>query len=72
MVIREYVGVKELTMKGIAASGFVYYLRKQLNETGLGLKEYLQTESGQQLMDRYGHYSEHRVDNVIHRFKDLI
>lgn len=72
MIIREYVGVKELTMKGIAASGFVYYLRKQLNETGLRLKEYLQTESGQQLMDRYGYYSEHRIDNVIHRFKDLI
>lgn len=72
MIIREYVGVKELTMKGIAASGFVYYLRKQLNETGLRLKEYLQTESGQQLMDRYGYYSEHRIDNIIHRFKDLI
>ena len=72
MVIREYVGIKELTMKGIAASGFVYYLRKQLDKTQLGLKEYLQTESGQQLMDRYGHYSEHRIDNIIHRFKDLI
>lgn len=72
MVIRDYVGIKELTMKGIAASGFVYYLRENLKETGLEIKEYLQTESGQQLMDRYGYRSEFRIDNVIHRFKDLI
>lgn len=72
MVIRDYVGIKELTMKGIATSGFLYYLRKCLNETGLGLKEYLQTESGEELMTRYGYFSEYRIDNVIHRFKDLI
>lgn len=71
-VIRNYVGIKELTMKGIAASGMVYSLRKYLGETGLDLKEYLQTESGQLLMERYGYHSEHRIDNVIHRFKNLI
>jgi hypothetical protein len=71
-VIRDYVGIKELTMKGIAASGFLYYLRNCLNETGLGLKEFLQTESGEQLMLRYGYESEYKIDNIIHRFKDLI
>lgn len=72
MVVRNYVGIKELTMKGLAASGMVYYLRKCLNETGLSLKEYLQTESGEALMTRYGYLSEYRLDNVIHKFKDLI
>lgn len=72
MVVRNYVGIKELTMKGLAASGMVYYLRKCLNETGLSLKEYLQTESGEELMTRYGYLSEYRLDNVIHKFKDLI
>lgn len=71
-VVKEYVGVKELTMKGIAASGFVFYLRELLEKTGLGLKECLQTESGEQLMTRYGYCSEFRIDNIIHRFKDLI
>ena len=71
-IIRDYVGVKELTMKGIAAAGFVHSLRKGLDETNLGLKEFLQTEQGKQLMDRYGYKSDYRVDNVIHRFKDLI
>lgn len=72
MVVRNYVGIKELTMKGLAASGMVYYLRKCLNETGLSLNEYLQTESGEELMTRYGYLSEYRLDNVIHKFKDLI
>lgn len=71
-VVREYIGIKELTMKNIAASGFVYYLRKQLNNTGLGLKEYLRTESGEQLMERYGYCSEFRIDNIIHRFKNFL
>lgn len=71
-VIRNHIGIKELTMKGIAASGFLYYLRKCLNETGLDLKEFLRTENGEQLMLRYGYESEFRLDNVIHRFKDLI
>lgn len=71
-VIRNYVGIKELTMKGIAASGFLYSLRDGLDATKLGLKEFLQTEQGEKLMDRYGYESDFRIDNIIHRFKDLI
>ena len=71
-VVRKYVAIKELTMKNIAASGFVYYLRNQIHNTGLGLKEYLRTESGEQLMERYGYCSEFRIDNIIHRFKKFI
>lgn len=71
-VVRAHIGIKELTMKNIAASGFVYYLRKQLNDTGLGIKEYLRTESGEQLMERYGYCSEFRIDNIIHRFKNFL
>lgn len=72
LVIKEYVGIKELTMKGIATSGLIYWLRKSLDETGLGLKEFLLTKDGDELMTRYGFESQFRVDNVIHRFKDLI
>lgn len=71
-VIRDYVGIKELTMKGIAASGFLHSLRINLDATGLTLKEFLQTENGERLMDRYGYESDFRVDNIIHRFKSLI
>lgn len=71
-VIRDYVGVKELTMKGISSAGFLHYLRTYLNDSGLPLKLFLQTEKGQQLMGRYGYESEHRVDNIIHRYEKLI
>ena len=71
-VIRDYVGIKELTMKGIAAAGFLHYLRVHLNDTNLPLKTFLQTEAGHKLMSRYGYESEYRIDNVIHRYENLI
>ena len=71
-VVRDYVGVKELTMKGIAAAGFLHYLKINLEETDLMLKEFLKTEKGERLMDRYGYESNFRIDNVIHRYGKLI
>lgn len=72
MVIRDYVGVKELTMKGIAAAGFLHYLRIGLEASGLALKEFLRTDEGNRLMNRYGYESEFRIDNIIHRYGKLI
>lgn len=71
-VVREYVGIKELTMKGLAAAGMAYALRNHLMETGMELKEFLKSPSGEQLMDRYGYQSEFRIDNVVHKFKALV
>ena len=71
-VIREHVGIKELTMKNIAASGMAHYLKKRMKEDNIGLKEFLKTPDGEALMDRYGYQSDFRVDNLVHRFKDLI
>lgn len=71
-VVREHVGIKELTMKNIAASGMAYYLKKRITEDGVGLKEFLKTPDGEALMDRYGYESDFRVDNLVHRFKNLI
>ena len=72
MVIRDYVGIKELTMKGIAAAGFLHYLKSNLNESDLSLKEFLRTEKGEKLMDRYGYESNYRIDNIIHRYGKLV
>lgn len=71
-VIRDHVGIKELTMKNIAASGMAHYLKKRMKEDGVGLKEFLKTPDGEALMDRYGYESDFRVDNLVHRFKNLI
>ena len=72
MVIRDYVGIKELTMKGLAAAGFLYYLRINLMESNLNLKDFLRTENGEKLMDRYGYNSNYRIDNIIHRYGKLV
>ena len=72
MVIRDYVGIKELTMKGIAAAGFLYYLKMHLDNSDLTLKEFLRTKKGENLMDRYGYESVYRVDNIIHRYGKLV
>lgn len=71
-VIRDHIGIKELTMKNIAASGMAHYLKKRMKEDGVGLKEFLKTPDGEALMDRYGYKSDFRVDNLVHRFKNLI
>ena len=72
MVIRDYVGIKELTMKGIAAAGFLHYLKINLSQSDLTLKEFLRTENGEKLMDRYGYESSYRIDNIIHRYGKLV
>lgn len=71
-VAREHVGIKELTMKTLAASGFLYCLKQGMTQTGLELKQFLKTELGNRLMDRYGYNSEFRIDNVIHRYRQYV
>ena len=64
--------IEEMTMKNISTSGMTYYLRQGMKKTGLGLKEFLLTEDGAKLMDKYNYYSEFRIDNVTHRYKQLV
>ena len=71
-IAREHVGIKELTMKTLTASGFLYYLQNGMKSTGLELKQFLKTELGERLMDRYGYTSEFRIDNVSHRYRQYI
>lgn len=68
-VIRDHLGIKELTMKGISSAGFLHYLKQGLDETEMGLKEFLLTDKGCALMDRYGYTSKYRVGNVIQTYK---
>lgn len=70
--LRTHVGISGLTMKNITTSGMCYYLREGMEQTGLDLKTFLRTEMGEKLMDKYNYFSEHRVDNVTHRYKQLV
>lgn len=70
--IRKYVGINNLTMKNLAAAGLVHYLREGMNQTGLGLKEFLLTENGKEIMDKYGYNSAFRVDNIVNRYEQIV
>ena len=72
MNLRDHIGISGLTMKNIAISGMCHYLREGMDQTGLDLKAFLRTEMGEKLMDKYNYFSEHRVDNVTHRYKQLV
>ena len=72
MNLRAHIGIQGLTMKNIAISGMCYYLKEGMDQTGLDLKAFLRTEMGEKLMDKYNYFSEHRVDNVTHRYKQLV
>lgn len=69
---REHVGMPWLTMKIIQNSGFAHYLKIGMDKTGLGIKDYLKTEDGKELMIRYGYTSQFAVDNVVHKYKDYV
>lgn len=71
-IFRDYVGMPWLTMKIIGNSGFFSYLSAGMEQTGLGMKEYLKTESGKELAYRYGYYSQYSIDNLVHKYKDYI
>ena len=69
---RKHVGIDGLTMKNIQTAGMVHYLKIGMKDSDLGLKEFLQTEAGKKLMDKYNYLSEHRVDNVVARYKQFV
>lgn len=71
-IFRDYVGMPWLTMKIICNSGFAHYLKQGMEETGLGIKEFLKTENGKNLACRYGYNSEYAIDNIAHKYKDYI
>lgn len=72
MNYKKHVGIDSLTMKNLQTAGMTYYLKQGMESTGLGLKEFLLTESGAKLMDKYNYFSEFRIDNVVARYKQFV
>ena len=69
---RKHVGIDSLTMKNLQTAGMVHYLKLGMENTGFGLKDFLLTDAGSKLMDKYNYFSEYRVDNVIARYKQFL
>ena len=72
MNCRKFVGIDNLTMKNLQTAGMTFYLKQGMEMTGLGLKAFLLTDAGEKLMDKYNYFSEHRVDNIIARYKEFV
>lgn len=70
--IRKHVGINNLTMKNITNAGLVYYIRNGMETTGFELKQFLSTENGDKIMDKYGYHSDFRADNIINRYGHMI
>lgn len=71
-IFREHVGMPWLTMKIIQNSGFAHYLKIGMDKTGLGIKDFLKTKGGKELMLRYGYNSQYAIDNIVHKYKDYV
>lgn len=72
MIIREHVGYSTMSMKTIQGSGMLYFIKNGMQESGLGLREFLATKEGNRLMLQYGFESEGRIDVVFDKFCEYI
>ncbi len=68
MIIRDYVGLPNMSMKTLQGSGMLYYIKQGMERTGLGLREFLNTKSGEKIMEQYGFVNENRVNVVYDKF----
>lgn len=70
-IFRDYLDLPGLTMKNIAASGLWHYLQLGMKETGLGLREFLKTNKGEELAKRYG-FGDYWVDNIHQKYEQYV
>lgn len=68
MIIREYVGLPNMSMKTLQGSGMLYYIKQGMEKTGLGFREFLGTKSGEKIMEQYGFMNENRINVVYDKF----
>lgn len=71
-LFRNYLGIPGLTMKNIAASGLLYYLKCGMSETNLDLRSFLRTEDGKKIAIRYGFSQDYYVENVYAKYAQYL
>lgn len=68
MIIRDYVGVPEMSMKTLQGSGMLDKIKYGMAATGLDLREFLSTKKGERIMNQYGFVNENRIHTVYDKF----
>lgn len=72
MIIRDYVGIPNMSMKTLQGSGMLYYIKQGMAQWNMNLKEFLNTETGQKIMEQYGFESENRMNIVYDKFIEYV
>lgn len=72
MIIRDYVGLPNMSMKTLQGSGMLHYIEEGMKKTGLSFREFLSTKSGEKIMQQYGFTNENRINTVYDKFAEYI
>lgn len=72
MIIRDYVGLPNMSMKSLQGSGMLHYIKQGMQELNCGFKEFLYTEDCAKIMDRYGFVNKNRIHIVYDKFVEYI
>ena len=72
MIVRDYVGLPNMSMKTLQGSGMLHYIKQGMERTGLGLREFLSTKSGEKIMEQYGFVNKNRINVVYDKFAEYI
>lgn len=70
-LFRNYLDIPELTMKGISASGLLFYVHAGMNDSGLDLRSFLKTKDGEKIAKRYG-FGDYWVENITAKYKEYL
>ena len=72
MIIRDYVGLPNMSMKSLQGAGMLHYIREGMIGSNYGLREFLNTEQGAKIMEQYGFTNENRVHTVYDKFVEYV
>lgn len=72
MIIRDYVGLPNMSMKTLQGSGMLYYIKQGMKNFNYGLRDFLYTDDGAKIMEQYGFTNENRVNTVCDKFEEYV
>ena len=68
-LIRDYLGIPGLTMKGLQSSGLWHNLNQGMKDSGLDLRGFLKTEQGKAIALRYGFSEDYYLENICAKYE---
>lgn len=72
MIIRDYVGLPNMSMKTLQGSGMLHYIKNGMKDNNYTLREFLGTEDGVKIMEQYGFFNENRINVVCEKFAEYL